>query len=154
MPRRRGRGGARIQLTTKIDGLSALLKKTSDSGRHLYSYPWRKAMRAVRDLVEIRLWDRVPLGETHHLADSLHTSMDFRPVPLWVRFSADATGRDGFRYGWALNSSKKRTYTYRYSRRIGQPTRKWFTGALSGARAKINKLVEAAAAEIERRWSE
>lgn len=143
------RGGVRIRL--KYEGLDQMIVRLQ--GDRLYGPAWRKFMLELRDLVDLRLAGRVPLGESHALFDSLRSSVDPANVPLWVRFSADAAAPDGFRYGMALQASKTRPFRYRAGPRAGKRTRGWFTGSLSGARKRINALLNETAAAIERGWS-
>lgn len=144
-------------LSHEIEGLDKILGKFR--GSRLYSKAWKHAMEQAALVVEVKAFERVPLGETTTLGMSIDHSVDPQPMPLWAKVTADATsvsaktGRP-FRYGWALESSKKVAYRYRHGRSTGRKTRGWFRGALKSkaTRREIVALLARAARSIEAEW--
>lgn len=100
--------------------------------------------------MEVAAHHRAPIGETLVLSSSITRSVDARAVPLWAKVSADAANRD-FRYGWALQNSAKE-YHYLRGPFAGKRTKGWFTGALRGARGRLQQRLAALASQIEARW--
>lgn len=112
-------------------------------------------LRAILDEtsaeIEVKAHARAPIGETLQLSQSITRTIDPRPVPLWAKVTANATNGT-FRYGWALEGSKAVIYRYRHGPRTLRTTRKWFTGALGGARKRLEQRLDRLARRTERRW--
>jgi hypothetical protein len=114
---------------------------------------WRDAMTDSAEFVEGRMRARVPTGTTRALESSVSYAVSAQPVPMLAIIAADATGANGFRYGWALQASKRIPYRYR-GKFPGRKALRWASAALKSkaSRAKINEILGRAARRIEGRW--
>lgn len=121
------------------------------TGTNLLGGDIRRVLTETIEEGEVKVFSRAPVGETHALAMSVASSVDPRPIPLWAKITADATN-GGFRYGWALQGSKRLVYTYRHGPRTGRKTRRWFTGAVPSMRKALKKRLQQTAHRIEGRW--
>jgi len=61
--------------------------------------------------------------------------------------------RKGFRYPWALQSSKKIRFRHRSGSRQGKLTKSWFSGARSGLHKDLKQGMADLSAAIQRKWS-
>lgn len=59
----------------------------------------------------------------------------------------------GFRYGWALETSKRRVYRYRSSGPVGDSTRGWFSKTARLAADQIAADLARSDSDITRRWN-
>lgn len=140
----------KIRVKADFPGLTRLIAKVGDNA--LMAAPWREVIEeGARDL-ENRVRERVPTGETGVLASTVVRYVDPRPLPTVAMITADAVGNGGFRYGWALQASRRIAYIYRHGPRTGRPTRKWMTGAMRGFRKALNVKLRDAALKIEANW--
>jgi len=131
--------GALRRLEARLDGAYLL----RDGMRRLLRQAAEEGDRAVQS--------RVPIGGTYQLWMSIDHAVDPRPLPLWAKVTANATNR-GFRYGWALQASKKIVYRYRAGTRAGRPTRRWFSGARARVRKRLKEQVALLRRDIEAKW--
>lgn len=121
-------------------------------GPTLYSAAWARYIRQGGQVLEAAAYKRVPVGETFNLASSITLSVDQSPFPTWAKVTASAVSEGGFRYGWALQNSKKVTYHYLHGPRTGRKTRRWFSGAMGVSKKKLIALLRTAARDVEARW--
>lgn len=135
----------------KLDGktLDRLLAKLS--GQALFAPDVRRILTETVEEGAARVQSRAPLGQTFALWGSVEHAVDPRPMPHWAKITADASNR-GFRYGWALQASKRITYRYRHGTRIGRPTRRWFSGTRPWIKKRLRQRVAVLARRIEQRW--
>lgn len=60
---------------------------------------------------------------------------------------------NGFRYGWALETSKRRVYRYRSSGPRGESTRGWMSGTVKQLVTRLVAALSRADSDIARRWN-
>ena len=106
----------------------------------------RKAHHAARE--------RAPgsLGSAITMAVERHRSGGGFGLLLGIVRVADRN-RKGFRYPWALQSSKKVRYRHRSGSRQGRLTKAWFSGARSGLQKELKQGMADLSAAIQRKWS-
>jgi hypothetical protein len=138
-------------MTASVDKLTLRRIQAKLGGTTLYGDALARALKDTVEAGEGRVRSRAPLGETHALWGSVSHAIDPRPVPLWAKVIADAT-RSGFRYGWALQASKKIVYRHRQGARAGRPTRRWFTGAKPWMKKRLEENLVKMARRVEMRW--
>lgn len=134
---------ARFQVRVQRAQLRAITDKL---GPKLVREAAGEAIVEATDLLLQAARERAPRRRGTAVA-SLRREYDRRKPPLYGKVTADATARGGFRYLWALNSSKRIRYRHRAGSRTGRLTRSWFTGALGLVRRQIPRLL----ADAERR---
>lgn len=135
----------------EVDKLTLRRIQAKLTGRSLYGDELRRVLTETVELGAVRVQSRAPVGRTHALHGSVDHTVDPQPFPLWAKITADASNR-GFRYGWALQASKKIVYRYRGGPRAGRPTRRWFTGARPWIRKRLAERVARMARRVESRW--
>lgn len=137
-------------MTARIEGLKKLLRdlRTEDP---IYAEPWREALTEATEIVQREAQGRAP-SATGKLRGSITTKLQAQPVPRWGAVRANAR-RGKTRYGFVLNWGQAQrgagVVTFHSG---GQPTKGWFTGALSKLQAHVNGLLDRAARQIEARW--
>lgn len=117
----------------------------------LLSEPWKQGMSEIGDLGYDKGQERAPRG-TGGLAGSLAKKMSNKPVPTWVKVRTNRS-RKGFRYGYALNSSRRVAYHYRSGPYKGKRTYHWLTGIIDVIRGDVNRILAGVAREVEKRWA-
>ena len=125
----------------RITGLDALLKRLS--GSKAYAKPWREAMERATLFVLGKAQENAPV-DTGRLRSSLTSTLDSRPVPLF--------GEVGTNVLYAKPLEMSEVPHYRRGARAGQQTKGWFSGALFGSRDAIDRILRAAAKQIEKMW--
>jgi hypothetical protein len=95
--------------------------------------------------------DRAP-NKTGRLEASIRRQASGSRLTRTGKLTNDVTNK-GFRYGWALETSKRRVYRYRSSGPAGESTRGWFSRV---ARLVVDRLAADAAradSDIARWWA-
>lgn len=139
----------KVNVNVYIPDLKRLQRKL---GSTLYAAAWARYIRQGGQILETAAYRRVPVGETFNLASSITLSVDPSPFPTWAKVTASAVSEGGFRYGWALQNSRKVTYRYRHGPKTGRPTRRWFSGAMGVSKKKLIALLRTAARDVEAKW--
>lgn len=139
-----------VRMDVRLSGANTR-KVLKNLDQDLYADSWRKALTKGTKKMYANARARAPRGESSGLFNSIEMSMDGRKVPLWGKVSADAT-RNGFRYAWALQGSKRIRYRLQSGPRKGRLTKSWLSGSLGGIRKEVNKNLDKAAREIEAKW--
>ena len=139
-----------VKMDVKLSGANTrrVLKNLDDE---LYADAWRRALVKGTKKMFANARARAPRGETNQLLSNLEMSVDARKVPLWGKVDTHAE-RGGFRYGWALQGSKRIKYRNQSGARKGKLTKSWLSGALGGIRSEVNKDLDTAARQIEAKW--
>lgn len=132
----------------RIEGLKPLQKKLR--AEPLYAEPLREALTEAGELVRDEAQRRAPV-ETGRLRRQIKLTVSKARVPKSAIVRANVTKRR-FRYGWALNFSKKRPYRYRGTVWRGQRTLDWFGGARDRLSGRTRAILARAMARIERQW--
>lgn len=136
-------------LTFEVKNLARVRKKLQ--GAPIFAHPIANALDQAGQEIEVAAHRRAPIGPTLALSSSIKRTLDPSPVPTFVKVTANASS-NGFRYPWALQSSKKRQYHYRFGVYTGRLTYRWFTGSLRGIRKKLDALISDAARRTEDEW--
>lgn len=132
----------------RIEGLKELQKKLR--AEHLYAEPLRGALKEAGELVLEEAQRRAPV-ETGRLRRQIKLTVSKAKVPKSAVVRANVTKRR-FRYGWALNFSKKRPFRYRGTARRGARTFDWFGGARDRLAGRTRAILARAMTRIERQW--
>lgn len=152
-----------FKTTVQIDGAQLRKLETKSTGARLYAREVRESIDETSAWVEGRAEVRAPEGKTHRLADSVARTLDPSPVPLYAKITAGAEN-DGFRYGMALQAAKfvryragprvgdVAQYHYRNGRLAGRRTRGWFSGAMRGAKKRLEQALQMRLGRIEGKW--
>jgi hypothetical protein len=128
-----------------LDRVRAKLQTTDT----ILSRPWQATMRQAGNILLEVIRPRAP----GTLGDQFVMDLDPKPVPRFVRAKISPTPtRGGFRYPFALDSSKKRVFHYRVGSRAGRLTLGWLTEAKATVRRRVGGLLRATAAGIEQEW--
>lgn len=114
----------------------------------LYGGGVRGVLEETVGEMETRARARAPIGTTMALSRSIDSEIHNAPIPLWGKVTASAS-HGSFRYGWALQGSRKVAYHYAGTSKL---TRRWFTGALAGQRRKLQQRLTRLASRLEQRW--
>ncbi len=128
-------------MQVRITGLDSLLKQLK--GSNAYAKPWRDAMHKATLFVLGKAQEQAPV-EFGVLRSSLTSAVDSRPVPLF--------GQVGTNVLYAKPLEMSEAPHYRRGPRTGQQTKGWLSGALLGSRDAIDRILRAAAKQIERMW--
>ena len=139
----------KVNVDVFIPHLGSMRRKM---GKTLYAVAWSRYMREGGRVLEAAAEKRAPRGTSLSLSRSITLHVDPSPFPVWAKVTANAVSEGGFRYGWALQGSKKIPYTYRRGPRVGRKTRRWFSGAMGASKKKIVALLRDAARDIEAKW--
>ncbi len=111
------------------------------------------AMRASIASMYGSLMRWVPRGKGA-LAASIEHEVQQAPVPRWGRvFIRTMPTRRGFRYGGALEGSKKIRFRYSSGPQRGKLTRGWFSRTRSRTAAAIRKLFANVERQMESRFN-
>lgn len=135
----------------EVDKLSQRRLLAKLTGGSLYGAELRRTLSTTIEEGAVRVQSRAPLGRTSTLWASVDHAMDPSPIPLWAKITADASNA-GFRYGRALQASKRIRYRYRHGPRTGRLTRRWFSGARPWIRKRLEQRLTQTAKRIESRW--
>lgn len=132
----------------RVAGLEDVQRKLR--AEHLYAEPLREALREAGELVKREAEGGAPV-DTGRLKSRIRLTVSKAKVPKAAFVRLNVTKR-GFRYPWALNTSRKRVYRFRSGPRRGSPTRGWFTAARDKTSPHVNAILARAARQIERQW--
>lgn len=143
---------SKFTVTVEVDKLTLKRIQAKLNPTTLVGADLTAALReTVADGVD-RIRGRAPIGRTSVLASSVSGAIDHRSIPLWGKITADAS-RGGFRYGWALQASKRVRYHYRHGGKTGRLTRRWFTGVKPWLRKRLEARLRTATRRVESRWA-
>ena len=95
--------------------------------------------------------DRAP-QRNGRLAGAITRQMSGAGLTRRGKITNDASNK-GFRYGWALETSKRRVYRYRSSGPTGESTRGWFSKTARKVADQLAGEVSRADSDITRRWN-
>lgn len=119
----------------------------------VWGEPIRAGLVELGAIGEGALMSRVPRGESNVLAGSIKAKLPSAPIPMWVKWTANASKRGqgkGGRYGYVLNVGHRR------SKRggifpVGQSAG-WFSGAKPVIASALTGVASKIAQGIERLW--
>ncbi len=135
----------------RIENLAELNKRLETD--ELLGRAFGDAMRQSIGTMYASLMKWVP-RESGALAASVHHEVQQARVPRWGRvFIQTMPTRNGFRYGGALEGSKKVKFRYRSGPQMGKLTRGWFSRTRSRTAAAIRKLFQAVERQMESRFN-
>lgn len=116
----------------------------------------RSAFEDAAVTMEVALAHAAP-RDKGNLARKIRSTVDKRQVPTWARVESTgekpwkAKGRP-FRYGWALNFSKKRAWRHRKGRNKGKLTYLWWSMTVQKVRRRVMEELMSVVGDISRRW--
>lgn len=139
-----------MRLTWKIDGMNRVLRKLGTTeGGSIIAEPWTRALRSLVDEAQSDVRATAP-----HASGRLDAKTTGRlqatPIPKWGVVTTTASNR-GYRYPWALEASAR--FHYRSGPMKGRPTKGFFKRVRDALQGKVNRVLEEAAREIERRFN-
>ncbi|HET6498156.1 MAG TPA: hypothetical protein VFH17_03775 [Coriobacteriia bacterium] len=140
-----------LYIRADVKGFDELIAKFQ--GVPLYANAWRRELTAVKDEFLTGVRRRAP-HRFGGIDSAFLDKMDSRPMPEWAYVSNDATASDGFRYGWALDASKKTEYHYASGPRKGRKTLGWFTDSFAATRKRLQQALDTVAQELLDKWQQ
>ena len=141
----------RFTMAVEIDRLHLDRLRRKLTGTTLLGPDLRDVMDQTMAEVEVKAHARAPYGQTLQLSSSIQRSIDHGAVPAWAKVSANAVN-GSFRYGWALQNSRAVIFRYQRGPRALRKTYHWFSGAMGGARKRLDRRLDALRLRIEGRW--
>ena len=123
-----------------------------------YAGEVRKILQESANYLEIKVKKNAPV-RSGALVGSIYQTLDSSAIPLWatVRSDAESTSAKGvsFRYGWALQASKKKfIYHYVSGRFTNFKTLNWWKKSRRGLAKKQEQWLSQMAGRIERKWQQ
>lgn len=164
---RSGSSGRATYAHVQIEGLPKLMAML-DTNTILAQGGWREGVTEATKYLFDTLQKRTPRGKGDLLAAEKWEVQQVG-VPRWGRVEIpNLPTRNGFRYGGALQGSKRVAYRYRmgqYGQRVkydrktkwasitgGKLTLHWWSGARGAAQRGINRIFEKLNQQIQQGW--
>lgn len=148
------------KVSVKIEGYDELRAKLA--GDPIFARPWVKALGKATEYGKTTAQGRAP-RDSGTLAGGMTSRLQASPIPFYGVVSNDVQKR-GARYGFILNAGWRKSKRGRFRagaagrisifhfRGTNRLTKGWFSGTLAKIRPEVNRLLDAAAKEIESAW--
>lgn len=112
---------------------------------------------AVRQSISDAVTDTLKVAKqaassSRRIPSALAIDVDSAPIPKFGIVKMAPVTNKGFRYAWALNSSKRRPFQRRQSPRKGRYWGLWFRNTGKLLKGKFRKNMKTIIDEIRRRW--
>jgi len=147
-----------VKIIAGIDGLPELKKALEVD--EILGEQWGVALDEAASVLEDNMKATAPRGKTGNLVGSIKRKVQSRMPPMWAKVSSNVTvkggrgkrrpGEKAFRYGWALNYSKRIPYR---DLTHGGLTWHWVERALLQSSGQIRRILDSAAKAIQAGWS-